>query len=595
MPTYRAPLRDMRFVYTELLEADRRLAALDPFAEASADLVEAVLEEGAKVCEGVLFPLNQSGDAEGCRLEEGAVRTPPGFPEAYRAWCEGGWTGLACDPDYGGQGLPETLGFMVEEMLCSANVSFSLYPGLTRGAYHALRAHGSEALRGLYLPRLVSGVWSGTMCLTEPHAGTDLGLLRTRAEAGADGAWRITGTKIFITSGEHDLAENIVHLVLARLPDAPPGIKGLSLFLVPKFLPDRDGNPGERNAVACGALEHKMGIRASSTCVMNFDGATGWLVGEPHKGVACMFTMMNTERLAIGIQGLGLAEVAYQNAAAYARERLQSRALSGPRQPEQAADSILVHPDVRRMLLTARACNEGARALAAWTAMQIDLSRHHPEPETREAAGDLVALVTPVVKAFFTDYGFEAANHCLQVLGGHGYIREWGMEQYVRDARIAPIYEGTNGIQALDLVRRKLFLHDGRLPERLFTLMEETVSAHLEEAALAEFTGPLAAEVARLRALTDWLKTQAGENPEELGAAAVDYLRLTAQTILAWLWTRMAAVAVNKQDGEEGGFYRAKLATGRFYMQRILPQNLALEAAIRAGAAPLMAHEESWF
>ncbi|RCX32348.1 acyl-CoA dehydrogenase C-terminal domain-containing protein [Thioalbus denitrificans] len=595
MPTYRAPLRDMRFVYTELLEADRRLTALEPFAEASADLVEAVLEEGAKVCEGVLFPLNQAGDVEGCRLEEGAVRTPAGFPEAYRTWCGGGWTGLACDPDYGGQGLPETLGFMVEEMLCSANVSFSLYPGLTRGAYHALRAHGPEALRRLYLPRLVSGEWSGTMCLTEPHAGTDLGLLRTRAEPAEDGAWRITGTKIFITSGEHDLAENIVHLVLARLPDAPPGIKGLSLFLVPKFLPDGDGNPGERNAVACGALEHKMGIRASSTCVMNFDGATGWLVGEPHKGVACMFTMMNTERLAIGIQGLGLAEVAYQNAAAYARERLQSRALSGPRQPEQAADSILVHPDVRRMLLTARACNEGARALAGWTAMQIDLSRHHPEPEAREAAEDLVALVTPVVKAFFTDYGFEAANHCLQVLGGHGYIREWGMEQYVRDARIASIYEGTNGIQALDLVRRKLYLHDGRLPERLFALMEETVSAHLEEAALAEFVGPLAAEVARLRALTDWLRTRAGENPEELGAAAVDYLRLTALTILAWLWTRMAAVAVNKQDGEEGGFYRAKLATGRFYMQRILPQNLALDAAIRAGAAPLMAHDESWF
>lgn len=595
MPTYRAPLRDMRFVYAELLEADRRLAALEPFAEAGADLVEAVLEEGAKVCEEVLFPLNQSGDAEGCRLDGDAVRTPAGFPEAYRTWCEGGWSGLACDPDYGGQGLPETLGFMVEEMLCSANVSFSLYPGLTRGAYHALRAHGSEALRGLYLPRLVSGEWSGTMCLTEPHAGTDLGLLRTRAEPAEDGAWRIAGTKIFITSGEHDLAENIVHLVLARLPDAPSGIKGLSLFLVPKFLPDGDGNPGERNAVACGALEHKMGIRASSTCVMNFDGATGWLVGEPHKGVACMFTMMNTERLAIGIQGLGLAEVAYQNAAAYARERLQSRALSGPRQPDRAADSILVHPDVRRMLLTARACNEGARAMAAWTAMQIDLSRHHPDSGVREAADDLVALVTPVVKAFFTDYGFEAANHCLQVLGGHGYIREWGMEQYVRDARIAPIYEGTNGIQALDLVRRKLFLHDGRLPERLFALMEETVSAHLEEAALAEFVGPLAAEVARLRALTDWLRTRAGENPEELGAAAADYLRLTALTILAWLWTRMAAAAVNRQDGEEGAFYRAKLATGRFYMQRILPQNLALDAAIRAGAAPLMAHDESWF
>jgi len=594
MPTYKAPIRDLQFVFHELLEADETLSSLPGFEEVSPDLVDAILEEGAKICEEVLQPINQSGDQEGCRFEEGQVFTPKGFKEAYQTYIEGGWPALAVDPEIGGQGLPETISFMLEEMINSANVSFGLYPGLTRGAINALTAHASDELKATYLPKMVEGAWSGTMCLTEPHAGTDLGLLRTKAKPKGDGSYAITGTKIFITGGEQDLTENIIHLVLARLPDAPAGVRGISLFLVPKFIPNADGAPGERNGVTCGAIEHKMGIKGSATCVMNFDDATGYLVGPENKGVACMFTMMNAERLAIGIQGLGLGEVAYQNAVEYARERVQSRAASGAKYPEKAADPLLVHPDIRRMLLTTRAYNEGCRALAVWTAMNIDLAHRHPDEATREQADDLVSLITPLVKAFFSDYGYEVTTLCQQVYGGHGYIQEWGMEQFVRDARIAQIYEGTNGIQALDLVRRKLFIHDGRLPKRFFALLDKYIAANDDET-MQPFIQPLAEANRLLQELTQWLVAQGAEDPDELGAAATDYLRIFALTTLAYFWARMAKLALARQDDDETHFYRTKLNTARFFMGRLLPQIQGLAAGIRSGASLMMAFDEVAF
>ncbi|MCB1759125.1 MAG: acyl-CoA dehydrogenase C-terminal domain-containing protein [Gammaproteobacteria bacterium] len=595
MPSYQSPLRDLRFVYHELLQAGETLAQLPVFEEATPDLVDAVLDEGAKLFEQVIQPLNLSGDKQGCRFDNGVVTTPDGFREAYRAYVEGGWGSLAGDPEYGGQGLPETVSFMLEEMLTSANVSFSLYPGLTRGAISAISSHADEALKRIYLEKMVSGSWSGTMCLTEPHAGTDLGLVRTRAEDNGDGSYAITGTKIFITGGEQDLTENIIHLVLARLPDAPAGVKGISLFLVPKFLPDADNEPGEYNSVSCGSIEHKMGIKASSTCVMNFDRARGFLVGPANRGLSCMFTMMNAERLAIGIQGLGLGEVAYQNAVSYARERLQSRSASGTKAPQLAADPLLVHPDIRRMLLTTRAYNEGARALAVWTALNIDLSHHHPEPQQRAAAEDLVSLITPVIKAFFSDYGYECTTLCQQVLGGHGYIHEWGMEQFVRDARIAQIYEGTNGVQALDLVRRKLSIHDGRLPAAFFELLAGYIDSERENLALQPYLRVFEEAFELLRALTEWLSVEGLKDADELGAAASDYLRLFALTTLAWFWTRMIAVAQQRQDGAESAFYRTKIQTGRFFFGRLLPQVRSLDSAIRSGADLMMAVDESAF
>ncbi len=595
MPTYKAPIRDLQFVFHELLDGDQTLAALPGFGEVSPDLVDAILDEGAKIIEEVIQPLNQSGDEEGCRFDDGQVFTPKGFREAYRTYTEGGWSSLAADPELGGQGLPETLSFMLEEMINSANVSFGLYPGLTRGAINALTAHASEELQAAYLPKMVEGSWSGTMCLTEAHAGTDLGLIRTRAQPQADGSYSVSGSKIFITGGEHDLTENIIHLVLARLPDAPPGVKGISLFLVPKLMPDEQGGPGGINGVSCGAIEHKMGIKASSTCVLNFDQAKGFLVGPENRGLACMFTMMNAERLAIGIQGLGLAEVAYQNAVDYARERLQSRAANGPSEPDKAADPLLVHPDIRRMLLTTRAYNEGARALAVWTAMKIDISHRHPDPAAREEADDLVSLITPVIKAFFSDYGYETTTLCQQVFGGHGYIREWGMEQFVRDARIAQIYEGTNGIQALDLVRRKLFMHDGRLPDRLFDLIAGDIESQREEEQLRPFITPMEDALTRLRELTDWLIEAGKGNPDELGAAATDYLRIFALTTLAWFWVRMIRIALPRQEDDATGFYRAKIRTGRFFLYRLLPQIQGLDAAVRSGASLMTAFEEEAF
>ncbi|MBW7851142.1 MAG: acyl-CoA dehydrogenase C-terminal domain-containing protein [Rhodospirillales bacterium] len=594
MATYKAPLRDMRFVFNELYDGSK-LAELSGYEEATPDLVDAVLEESSKLCEQVLFPINRSGDEEGCRFENGVVYTPKGFKEAYDTFVEGGWTAINCDPAYGGQGLPKFLDAMVVEMICSSNLSFGTYPGLTNGAYHAITAYGSDELKDKYLPNMVAGKWSGAMCLTEPHCGTDLGLLRTKAVPQDDGSHKITGTKIFITAGEHDLTENIIHLVLARLPDAPKGVKGISLFLVPKFLVKDDGSLGPRNGVACGAIEHKMGIKASSTCVMNFDDATGWLVGEPHKGMRAMFKMMNTERLMVGIQGLGLAEVAYQGAVAYARERLQGRALTGVKHPDKPADPIIVHPDVRRMLLTMRAYTEGCRALAGWVSMSLDLMGHHPDPRARQEADDLVALLTPIVKALFTDLGFEATNLGMQVYGGHGYIREQGMEQYVRDARITQVYEGTNGVQALDLVGRKMPAHAGRYLRRFFHPVAAFIEEKQADPVMQEFALPLAKAFGRLQQATGHIARAGMANPDEAGAGASEYLRLFGLVALGYMWARMAEIALARQDGDEAAFYKAKLDTARFYMQRILPQAGGLYSAISAGSRTMMAFDEAAF
>lgn len=595
MATYKAPLRDMRFVLFELMGGDN-LPSLPGLQDFSRDLIDPVLEEAAKICEEVLHPLNRSGDEEGCTFENGVVRTPKGFQEAYNLFRDGGWTSLACDPAFGGQGVPESVNTLIIEMICSANLSFGMYPGLSHGAYVALHNYGTDALKQAYLPKLVDGTWAGTMCLTEPHCGTDLGLMRTKAIPQHDGSYKVTGTKIFISAGEHDLTENIVHLVLARLPDAPKGIKGISLFIVPKFMPQDDGTPGPRNGVSCGSIEHKMGIKASSTCVMNFDDATGWLVGEPNKGMRAMFAMMNTARLGVGMQGLGVAEASYQGAVAYARERLQGRSLSGTKHPDKPADPIIVHPDIRRALLTHRSYVEGGRALAGWIAENIDVAKHHPDAAARQEADDLVALLTPIVKALLTDLGYEAANMGMQVLGGHGYIREHGMEQYVRDCRISQIYEGTNGVQALDLVGRKLPAHAGRNLRRFFHPVSAYIEAKAGDATLAEFVGPLAKAFARLQQATMKVAQAGLADPDEAGAAASDYLRLFGLTALAYLWARMAEVSLAKAgQGDEAVFYEAKVATARFYMQRVLPQTSGLFSCVMAGGKSMMAFDEEAF
>ncbi|TFH50245.1 MAG: acyl-CoA dehydrogenase [Lysobacterales bacterium] len=588
MAVYKAPIRDMQFVLHELLDAEACFAELPGGEEASVDIIDAILEEGAKLCENVVFPTNRTGDIEGCRFDDGEVHTPSGFKEAYAAIADGGWTALACDPEYGGQGLPHTLSVFIEEMLQSCNMSLALYQGLTRGAYVAIHAHGTDALKRTFLPKLVDGSWSGVMCLTESHAGTDLGLLRTRATPDADGSYRVSGSKIFITGGDQDITENIVHLVLARLPDAPDGVKGISMFLVPKYLVNDDGTLGDRNAVSCGSIEHKMGIKGASTCVMNYENAVGYLVGERHKGLRAMFSMMNHERLMVGQEGLAQAEVAYQSAVDYARKRIQGRALSGPKALDKAADPILVHPDVRRMLLTGRAYNEAARALLGWVSLNVDISERHPDAQAREHADDVVALLTPVIKAYFTDYGSEVCNLCLQVFGGHGYVSEWGMEQLVRDARIAQIYEGANGIHALDLAGRKLSMHDGRLVKRYLNTLKAFLDEHTDDAALAEFTVPLAGAVANLESATRWIATASAKDPEEIGAASYDYLKLMALVSFGYMWARAAAVSMPKVEGDNSGFYQAKLTTARFYMKRLLPQVESLAKTLRAGSDTLM-------
>ncbi len=589
MPVYRAPLHDHLFCLYDVLgfEAHTRLPGFEGFPR---DVIEAVLEQAGRFAAEVIFPLNRSADEQGARFENGVVSLPDGFHEAYRALVDGGWPALTCEPEHGGQGMPHMINILFEEMLNAACLSFGLFPGLTRGAYVAIAQHGNAEQQALYAPRLASGEWAGSMCLTEAHCGTDLGLLKTQAVPQADGSYAISGTKIFISAGEHDLAPNIIYLVLARLPDAPQGSKGISMFLVPKVLADGDGALRERNAVSCGAIEHKMGIHGCPTCVMNFDGATGWLVGEAHQGLRAMFAMMNTERIAVGIHGLGIAEASYQNAVAYSRERLQGRAPSGPREPARPADPIIVHPDVRRMLLTQKALTEGCRMLALWTAQALDVSERAADPAERQQADRFVALMTPVVKAFLTDCGSEVANLGVQVLGGHGFIRANGQEQYVRDVRITQIYEGTNGVQAMDLLGRKVLHLD--LFESYARPVADFIEAHDDDGPLEEFLAPLAAAHDLLADATELLRQRAASHPEEIGAAASDYMRLFALNALAFLWVRTAKVSLPKSNDE---FHRAKLATARFFTQRILPQTAALHAMITAGAASVMEMDEAMF
>jgi alkylation response protein AidB-like acyl-CoA dehydrogenase len=596
MQVYEAPLRDMRFVLHELHQDDG-FGGLEALSEFTPDLTDAILGEAARVAREILLPLNRTGDQEGCRLENGVVRTPSGFKEAYAQFREGGWCALASDAEWGGQGLPETVNKMTEEMICAANVSFSLYPGLTHGATTAIEGFATEELKRLYLPKLVSGEWSGTMCLTEAHCGTDLGMLRTRAVPQEDGSYKVTGSKIFISAGEHDLTDNIIHLVLARLPDAPEGVKGISLFLVPKYLPKADGSVGPSNGVHCAAIEHKMGLKGSATCQLNFEESTAWLVGRPHKGMEAMFKMMNTERVSVGVQGLGVSEAAYQSAVYYAKDRLQGRSLSGPKAPDKPADPIIVHPDVRRMLMTMRAYNEGCRAVCAWVSRALDAEKHSADPEVKQRAADFIALMTPVVKALFTDMGYESANLAVQVYGGHGYISESGVEQYVRDARIAMIYEGTNGIQALDLVGRKLGAHMGRYLRSFFHPVSNFLEDHAEDEGLATIIPALAQAFGALQLSTGTIAQKGLKDPEEAGAAATDYLRLLGLVAMGYCFARAVKIAQAKlaEGSEEADFYKAKIATANFFFDRILPQATACFLAIKSGKQSMMALDEDAF
>ena len=594
MAEYQAPLRDIRFVLNEVFEADKLWQSL-PGLEGviDAETADAMLEEAGKITSQTIAPLNRNGDEEGAVWNNGEVTTPAGFKQAYTTYAEGGWVGLAGNPEYGGMGMPKTLGVQVEEMLYGANNSFALYVALTAGSTLALDAHGSEELKQTYLPRMYDGSWAGTMCLTEPHAGTDLGIIRTKAVPEADGSYAVTGTKIFITGGEHDLTENIIHLVLAKLPDAPAGPKGISLFLVPKFLVNADGSLGERNTVTCGSIEHKMGIKGSATCVMNFDDAKGYLIGELNKGLNAMFTMMNYERLSIGIQGIGCGEASYQTALEYARERIQSRAPTGAVQPDKAADPIIVHPDVRRMLLTMKAMTEGSRAFSTYVGMQLDTSKFADDPQIKKKGEDLVALLTPVAKAFFTDVGFENCVHGQQVLGGHGYIREWGQEQLVRDVRIAQIYEGTNGIQALDLMGRKTVANGGAF----FKVFADEVDGFIADNGAADMAGfiqPLQAALENLKQLTAQVIASSQNNPNEVGAASVEYLHVFGYTAYAYMWARMARTAL-AADQDVDGFYQAKLATARFYFKRLLPRIHSLSESVRAGSEVLFELDAAHF
>ena len=581
MPSYRAPIDDMLFLLRDVFDTPSRFANLPGCADATDDVMAAILEEAGKFCENELSPINRIGDETGTRFEAGEVVTAPGLREAYENFVGGGWPALSLPPEYGGQGLPKTLQFLVDEMIAGANISFGLFPGLTRGAVEAIEAHASPELKAIWLPRMVSGEWTGAMDLTEPQAGSDLGVVRTKAEPLGNGRYAITGTKIFITAGDHDLASNIVHLVLVRLPDAAPGTKGISLVLVPKRLLDESGELGERNHVTCGSIEHKMGIKASPTCVMNFDGATGWLLGEPGKGLAAMFTMMNAERLMVGVQGIGIAEAAYQGAAAYAKERIQGRDLEtgGPAH-------ILAHADVRRNLLTARAWAEGMRALAVWTALQLDTSLHHPDPAERKRADDLVALITPVIKAASTDLGLEAAIAAQQVFGGHGYIREWGVEQLVRDVRITQLYEGTNGIQAMDLVGRKLQQGGGALPRAFFAMIEASLADIADDPALAFCRDGLARLLGRARHTTESLMVMAKADPHAAGAGATDFLRLLALTGQGWMWTEMFQAALKRPENDP--LRAIKPALAEFFFARLAPQAEALAVSVLAGSRPVM-------
>ena len=591
MPTYTPPLRDMQFVMHELFDVAGQLRALPRYAEIDADTINAVLEEAGKFASEVTFPLNISGDTQGCTIDQKTheVTTPDGFKEAYRQYVAGGWPALSLDPDYGGQGLPLIVNQCFFEMLNSANQAWTMYPGLTHGAYAALRSYGTDEQKQAYLHKMTSGAWTGTMCLTEPHCGTDLGLMRTKAEPQPDGSYLITGNKIFISAGEHDMAENIIHLVLARLPDAPAGIKGVSLFIVPKFRPNPDGTLGPRNGVYCAGLEHKMGINGNATAQIVLDGAYGTMVGQPNKGMNAMFVMMNAARLGVGNQSLGLTEVAYQNALAYAKERIQMRSLSGPKARDKPADPIIVHPDVRKMLLTARAYAEGGRALACFCSVLLDQEHHHPDEKVRKDANEMLSLLTPIVKAFLTDNGWIATSACLQVFGGHGYIKSWGMEQFVRDARINLIYEGTNTIQSLDLLGRKVLGNNGATLRKFGRLVAALVEQEGVNEKMAEFINPLAYLGDQLTKLTTELGFKGFQNPDEVGAAAVDYLRVAGHLVFGYFWARMAQVALRQiAAGNTDPFYLAKLQTARFYFAKLFPETATLMATARSGAKVLL-------
>ncbi len=590
MAEYNAPVRDTVFVINELIGL-QQYSALPGFEGAADDLISTLLEEAGKFCTEVLAPLNQIGDAQGCtRHSDGSVTTPTGFREAYAQLREAGWVTLAQDPAFGGQGLPHVLNFAVEEFMNGANQAFAMYPGLATGAVAAIMAKGSESQKKAYLPRMIAGEWLGTMNLTEPQCGTDLGLIRTKAEPRGDESYAITGSKIFISAGEHDLTGNIIHLVLARTPDAPEGSKGISLFLVPKVLVNADGSLGERNAVSCGSIEEKMGIHGNATCAMNYDGATGWLIGEENKGLAAMFIMMNAARLGVGIQGLGQADAAYQNAAAYALERRQGRALTGPAEPDQPADPIIVHPDVRRMLMDAKAFTEGMRALVLWGALQVDLSHKASSEQERQQADELVGLLTPVIKGYGTDKGYEVATNMQQIFGGHGYIREWGMEQIVRDARIAMIYEGANGVQAMDLCGRKLALNGGRAIQAFFRMVDEECAPAEQDAACADIAARLGKANGELKAATMWFMQNAMTNPNNLGAGAHHYMHIAGIVALGLMWLRMAKIAArNLAAGtDDAGFYQAKLTTARYFAERFSPECGALRRRIETGSASMM-------
>lgn len=596
MPSYNPPLRDMQFVMHELLGAVDELKQIPAYADLDEDTVNAVLEEGGKFASQVIAPLNLVGDVQGCVLnkETHEVKTPDGFKEAYKQYTENGWSALSADPEWGGQGLPQLINQAIYEMNNSANQAWTMYPGLSHGAHACLEVHGTPEQKKTYLPKLTSGEWTGTMCLTEPHCGTDLGLLRTKAEPVGDGTYKITGAKIFISAGEHDMAENIVHLVLARLPDAPAGSKGISLFAVPKFNVNADGSLGSRNGIFCAGLEHKMGIHGNATAQIVLEEAIGTLVGQPHRGLPAMFVMMNGARLGVGNQSLGLTQVAYENAVTYAKDRVQMRALSGPKRPDLPADPIIVHPDVRRMLLTARAYAEGARALVYFTAIELDKSHNHPDEAVRKESDDTVALLTPIVKAFITENAFKATVECQQVYGGHGFIHEWGMEQFVRDARINMIYEGTNTVQALDLLGRKVLGDAGAKLTKFGKLVGRFVKENADNEAMQEFTKPLADLGQKVQAFTMEIGMKGMQNPDEVGAAAFDYLRVVGHMVYAYFFARMAKIALEKQSSGDK-FYIAKLATARFYFAKLLPEVETLMVTAKAGLKPLVEMDEALF
>jgi len=596
MPVYNPPLRDMQFVMHEVLKVTDTFREIPAHAEIDVDTINAVLEEAGKFASQVIFPLNISGDTEGCKLDPKTheVTTPKGFKEAYKQYIEGGWAALSSDPEYGGQGLPLAVNQCLYEMMNSANQAWTMYPGLTHGAYASLHTHGTDEQKATYLAKMVSGEWTGTMCLTEPHCGTDLGLMRTKAEPQPDGTYKLTGNKIFISAGEHDMADNIVHLVLARLPDAPPGIKGISLFVVPKFLVNKDGSLGARNGIYCGGLEHKMGIHGNATCQMVLDGAVGTMVGQPNKGMQGMFVMMNAARLGVGNQSLGLTEVAYQNALAYAKDRIQMRSLSGPKAKDKPADPIIVHPDVRRMLLTAKAYAEGGRALALFCSVLLEKVHAHPDEKVRKDSDEMLSLLTPISKAFLTDNGYLAATECQQVFGGHGYIKEWGMEQFVRDARINMIYEGTNTIQSLDLLGRKVLGNNGATLRKFGKLVGRLVEEEGVNEKMAEFINPVAYLGEQMTKFTTEIGFKALQNPDEAGAAAVPYLRVAGHLVFGYFWALMAREALQKiAAGSTDPFYTAKLQTARFYFAKLFPETATLMRTARAGAAVLMNTDEA--